>query len=50
VHADPGAARLAKILGLLVNLGPEPDRVVSEWWPTFLAAGAEYLRSSARAS
>src|SRR5262249_61926328 len=42
-HADPGAARIAKVIGKVIDLGGEPEDVISDWWPTMLAAGAELL-------
>src|SRR5262245_47615503 len=42
-HADPGAARIAKVIGKVIDLGDKPEDVISEWWPTMLAAGAELL-------
>jgi hypothetical protein len=42
-HADPGAARIAKVVGKVINLGDKPEDVISDWWPTVLAAGAELL-------
>jgi Poxvirus D5 protein-like len=41
-HADPGAARLAKLLSLIVPM-ERPEDTVSEWWPIFLAGAVEAL-------
>ena len=36
-ETDPGAAKIGKLLAKIVDLGPRPDLVVSDWWPAWVA-------------
>src|SRR5262245_11143677 len=40
---NPGAARIGKLLGKFVDMGPRPDLVVTEWWPTAVAIVIEWI-------
>ena len=38
-----GAARIGKLLAKFVDMGPRPDLVVTEWWPTGVAIVIEWI-------
>ena len=40
---DPGAAKIGKLLAKFVDMGPRPDLVVLDWWPTFVAIMIEAI-------
>jgi hypothetical protein len=40
---DPGAARIGKVLAVFLNVGPRPDLVVVDWWPSFVAVVIEAI-------
>jgi multidrug efflux pump subunit AcrA (membrane-fusion protein) len=42
---DPGAARIGKLLAKFLDMGPKPDLVVIEWWPTGIAISSSGLAS-----
>ena len=40
---DPGAAKIGKLLSKVFDLGPRPDLVVIDWWPSFVAIMIEAI-------
>ena len=40
---DPGAAKIGNLLAKVVDLGPRPDLVVSDWWPAWVAIIIELI-------
>jgi hypothetical protein len=42
-EVDPAAARIGKVLATFFELGPRPDLVVIDWWPTFVAVVIEAI-------
>src|SRR5262245_11257529 len=40
---NPGAARIGKLLAKFVDMGPRPDLVVTDWWPTGVAIVIEWI-------
>jgi hypothetical protein len=42
-EVDPAAARIGKVLASFFDLGPRPDLVVIDWWPTFVAVVIEAI-------
>jgi hypothetical protein len=40
---DPGAAKIGKVVAAFVDLGPRPDLVVVDWWPSFVAVVIEAI-------
>jgi hypothetical protein len=42
-ETNPGAARIGKLLAKFVDMGPRPDLVVTDWWPTGVAIVIEWI-------
>ena len=42
-NVDPGAAKIGKLLAKFIDMGPRPDLVVIDWWPTFVAVMIEAI-------